>query len=209
MDRAGRFLWFPWLRAIVRYQRRSVASHIAYWEGLHDGYTRLTPPAVHRRVIVQLCDEYWLVLDDLRSTGRHHYRLHWLLSDHPYTWQSASNCLTLKTPAGTYFIQYGTLDTPGHASLVRADPASPRGWHAPSYGRQAPALSLALDVRSKTTRFWTLFSPVHCEVNIEPPVLNVIGPEWRTQLRLSHAPRQPLVTTINLQGLVVDQLTLP
>ncbi len=208
MDRAGRFLWLPWLRATVRAHCRSQAGRLAYWEGIHDGYARLTPPATHRRAIVQLDDERWLVLDDLYSTGRHHYRLHWLLLDYPYTWDTASGRLTLETTAGTYTVQCGTLEPQGHFSLVRADPASPRGWHAPSYGRQAPALSLALEVCRETTRFWTLFSPVPCKVYIEPTMLNITAPDWYAQLRLNHDARQPLVSTVSLQGSITDKLTI-
>jgi uncharacterized heparinase superfamily protein len=38
--------------------------------GEHDGYTRLSPPVVHRRTIVSVEDFLWVVLDELLGSGR-------------------------------------------------------------------------------------------------------------------------------------------
>src|SRR6185295_1535155 len=74
MDRAGKFLWLPWLRGRVRCVERSVEGHLAYFEGEHDGYRRLKSPVTHRRAILRLPEGSWLVLDRLTSEGDHGYR---------------------------------------------------------------------------------------------------------------------------------------
>ncbi len=79
MKRAGRFLWLPWAQGWVRQQARSAGGALAYWEGEHDGYCRLKAPVVHRRSVVRLGSDHWLVVDALSSTSVHRYRLHWLL----------------------------------------------------------------------------------------------------------------------------------
>jgi hypothetical protein len=97
MERAGRFLWLPWARGQVRCRGRSPDERLAYWEGEQDGYLRLSPPARHRRAVLRLRDEGWLVLDNLNSPGVHAYRVHWLLPDLPYSWEPAAGHLTLDT----------------------------------------------------------------------------------------------------------------
>jgi uncharacterized heparinase superfamily protein len=45
-------------------------------DGAHDGYTRLAQPVVHRRQILFVKPDYWLVFDQLTGPGRH--ELEWL-----------------------------------------------------------------------------------------------------------------------------------
>jgi hypothetical protein len=45
--------------------------------GEHDGYTRLAQPITHRRQIVFVKPEYWIVLDQLLGAGEHHFDVLW------------------------------------------------------------------------------------------------------------------------------------
>src|SRR5439155_15234896 len=47
-----------------------------YFEGTQDGYARLTPPAVHRRAVLFLRGDYWIVRDRIRTEGDHDVELH-------------------------------------------------------------------------------------------------------------------------------------
>src|SRR5439155_22299784 len=67
MEQAGPFLWLPWITGHVRSYARSAAGQLAYWEGEHNGYSRLRAPVTYVRGILQLGPESWLVLDQLTS----------------------------------------------------------------------------------------------------------------------------------------------
>jgi Heparinase II/III-like protein/Heparinase II/III N-terminus len=47
-----------------------------YFEGEHDGYTRLSPPALHRRAVLFLRGDYWVVRDRILTAGDHDVELH-------------------------------------------------------------------------------------------------------------------------------------
>ena len=207
MERAGRFLWLPWARATARCQLRSAAGALAYWEGEHDGYSRLKDPVSHRRAVVQLGAEHWLVLDSLTSAAAHRYRLHWLLADAPWQWDEAAGRLALDTPQGAYGISLGT--TAGAAasySLARAQSHSPRGWQAPYYGVRIPALSLEMTATDAGVQMWTVFGPGTVEVIAQDTDLLVHGEAWQARLALGATPAAPLVSAIALSGPVHDTL---
>lgn len=54
------------------------AERVDFVDGEHDGYQRLAQPIRHRRQILFVKPDYWLVLDQLTGHGRHRYdwRLH-------------------------------------------------------------------------------------------------------------------------------------
>ena len=171
MEQAGRFLWLPWARGteIGRWTHPSAA--LAYWEGQHDGYRRLQSPTDHRRGIARLGEEQWLVLDFLTSSGEHQYGLHWLFADVPYESDDRLSRLTLKTEAGDYQVQVGSIAGALQTSLIRADEQSTRGWQSPYYSEKQPALSLQSIQQAKTACFWTLFRSRASECNFPRPVV--------------------------------------
>lgn len=46
-----------------------------FFEGVHDGYERLSAPALHTRSILALKTDYWIMRDLVETSGRHDYRL--------------------------------------------------------------------------------------------------------------------------------------
>jgi hypothetical protein len=165
MERAGRFLWLPWARGSVKRNVRSQGGKLAYFEGRHDGYERLSAPVTHRRAILQLGNEHWLVVDHLESEAEHAHRLHWLLCDVPNEWDESTGTIRLRTMAGEYQVQAKTLTGAASSSLVRAVRDSARGWRARFYGDRESALSLALEQRARHTRFCSFFGPTPTQVS--------------------------------------------
>jgi hypothetical protein len=47
-----------------------------YFEGVHDGYARLAQPATHRRSVLFLKGEYWVIRDRIESGGFHRVSAH-------------------------------------------------------------------------------------------------------------------------------------
>lgn len=213
MDKVGRFLWLPWAQATARYDETSRLGFFAYWEGEHNGYERLEYPATHRRGILRLGDDHWLVLDEVRSEGQHDVRLHWLLADVPYRIEeapvAARACLmlTMLTRSGDYSVTIGSLGEFGHISQIRADGESTRGWRSAYYLERKPALSLTCEVRASTARFWTLFGPVGSlpVVDDNELLLSIDPAEVRVGFGMTSG---PLVRSAVGSGTVADTLEI-
>jgi hypothetical protein len=47
-----------------------------YFAGSHDGYARLAPPVVHARSVLFLRGDYWIVRDQVQTSGAHRCTLH-------------------------------------------------------------------------------------------------------------------------------------
>jgi asparagine synthase (glutamine-hydrolysing) len=157
MDRAGRFLWLPWIRSRRLHYR--VSPWLAYWEGEHEGYLRLRDPVRHRRAVMRWGEDHWAVIDELDGQVAHEYRLHWLLDDFPFRPTDPQGAVALQTPVGSYCVSMVAEAERSEFSLVRADPTTPRGWRAAGYRQRRPALSLALTAQAPRVVFWTLFGP--------------------------------------------------
>ena len=63
---------FSW-RTIAKSNCRDWISRTRFdfVEGSHDGYSRLSPPAMHSRSILFLKGDYWIVCDQVKSDGSH------------------------------------------------------------------------------------------------------------------------------------------
>ena len=152
LEKVGRFLYLPW------------PAGRAGWNGptnefvaTHNGWARLG--LNHERRLGQTVADRVVVTDRVRGAGRHRGRLHWLLADLPYRFEPLVNRLILHTPAGDYAVTWSV--PAGKATLVRADPATARGWWSPYYAYAAPALSLAVDFEfADAVEITTTFAPV-------------------------------------------------
>ncbi|HNC09513.1 MAG TPA: alginate lyase family protein, partial [Anaerolineales bacterium] len=151
MTLVSRFTWTNWAKGKVLKQSENL------WQGEHDGYK----PVRHKRTVMALEGDRWLVIDDLEANESHHYSLHWLLADYGIQKLASGNALLLKTSDSKLFdsikVQTGSINGEAKFSIVRADPNSTRGWRSRYYGHKEPAISLLLEVDQPTVRFWTFF----------------------------------------------------
>ena len=208
MERASPFLWLPWLSGDVIANTSLDDGVTQYWEGQHDGYERLEDPVSHRRAVVRLGGEHWIVLDYLEGQRAHDYRLQWLLADLPYTAgddEDGSHSIELSTPHGPYSVGMGSSQPGGPISLVRADPKSPRGWRSPYYMAMEPALSIVQERHVASVWFWTVFSPGNVEIEQAGSRITCDGEQWSATLH--HGSGSHLVSSITFEagGQVYDQ----
>lgn len=214
MERAGRFVWLPWIQGRMRCYGRSPDGYLCYWEGEHDGYARLPSPVRYRRAIAGLGDGWWFVVDHLTSRNLHQYRLHWLFPDAPYSWEPDSGRLQLDLPPGAFHAQVGILaagSTTAIRSLVRADEGTPRGWHAPCYFMRLPALSLAVEAQAQCLIYWTLFGPAGGRVSADPAYVLVETDQGLATLAWTTEQEGPLFSVVILArpGERTSRLELP
>ena len=148
----GRFLFLPWPRGAAGWSEADKG-----FTATHDGWRKLGIEHV-RRVSSPDANRF-VVEDKVTGEGRHTARLHWLLADFPYQFDSAKKRVVLETPAGPFAIRWDTAEAT--ATLLRADPNSARGWWSPYYYHASPALSLAIEFSfTGQTRFETRFGPL-------------------------------------------------
>lgn len=145
MTMVSRFTWTNWSRGKV------LQHHENLWQGEHDGYK----PVTHKRTVMALEDDRWLVIDDLVASESHHYALHWLLSDFPYEQRDSLVLLTLNGMKCK--VQAGMINGNGGFSVVHADPNSTRGWRSRYYGHKEPAISVMLEADQPQVTFWSFF----------------------------------------------------
>ena len=145
MTMVSRFTWTNWSKGKVLKHEKNL------WQGEHNSYK----PVFHKRTVLSLEGDRWLVLDHLRENKPHHYALHWLLGDFPFEQNDGSVLLSVN--GMNCKVQVGLLDGDGRMSLVRADPSSTHGWRSRYYGHKEPAISLMLETDQPQAIFWTFF----------------------------------------------------
>jgi asparagine synthase (glutamine-hydrolysing) len=149
MKMLTRFTWTNWSHGKVLRHAEN------FWQGEHDGYNRLADPVTHKRTVLSLGEDRWLVVDHLSAEKQHQYSLHWLLNDFPFEQQA--NSLLLSVDSWKCKTHFGILHGNGNFSLVRADPKSTRGWRSRYYGEREPAISAMLETEHASATFWSFF----------------------------------------------------
>jgi hypothetical protein len=115
-------------------------------EGEHFGYRRHPGRCVHRRAVLMLKDDVWVVIDRIDGEGDHAVRLQWLCGEFPFVADEANGGITLQTPKGPFTVR--VFDEQGHG--VRATAAAgaeepPRGWLSRHYGEKVAVPSLVVE----------------------------------------------------------------
>ena len=145
MTMVSRFTWTNWSKGKVLKHDNNL------WQGEHDGYE----PVTHKRTVIALDDDRWLVIDNLVANESRNYKLHWLLADFPF--EQKENSVLLSLDEMKYKVQVGMTEGNSKFSLPRADPNSTRGWRSRYYGHKEPAVSVTLEATQPQVAFWSFF----------------------------------------------------
>lgn len=160
MTLVSRFTWTNWAKGKVIKHSENL------WQGEHDGYK----PVRHKRTVMALEGDRWLVIDDLEANEPHLYTLHWLLKDGEYGVQELAPAyqVLIKYPTSKLVdsikIQTGLMNGEGNFSILHADSNSTYGWRSRYYGHKEPAISLLLETNQPNARFYTFFGFENDEV---------------------------------------------
>jgi hypothetical protein len=179
MKMVSRFTWTDWAQGKVLQQSEK------FWQGQHDGYAHLPDPVTHKRTVLVLDDDRWLVLDHLTGKELHHYALHWLLCDGKFGMQELAPAHGLlldpfdsNLPDSRVLIQMGSLAGSARFSVIRADPKSTRGWRSKYYGQKEPAISTMLETDQSQAVFWTFFGFENDAVEVKDTMLIITTKDW-------------------------------
>ncbi len=183
MKMVSRFTWVDWAQGkVIQQDEKS-------WQGKHDGYTHLPDPVTHKRTVLMLDDDRWLVVDHLNGKQSHHYALHWLFCDGEFGVQQLAaahkvllNYSDSELSESRVNIQMGLVEGSGNFSAVRADPQSTRGWRSKYYGQKEPAISTMLETDQPQTVFWTFFGFAEDVVEAKGNTLHITTEHWRREI---------------------------
>jgi asparagine synthase (glutamine-hydrolysing) len=119
----------------------------ALCEGEHYGYQRHTGHCVHRRSVLYLKDDLWIVVDRMEGSGTHRVRLHWLGGDFPYRrGLDGQTSLQLETSDGLFHVGvFNAAGRPLSGEIVAGQDDPPRGWLSRYYGEKIPVPSLVVE----------------------------------------------------------------
>ena len=163
--------------------------------GEHEGYKRHPGHVVHRRSVLMVEADCWVVVDTLLGNGDHDARLHWLAGD--FAFETSNMGLTLRTPAGPFTL--ATFDEKGHpleVEVFRGQDDPPRGWLSRYYGEKVPVPSLVVRRRSALPMvFVTVLSGGGATVAVQ-------GDRWSVEANervLTFGVRQGLFTDVHVR----------
>ena len=170
MTMLSRFTWTNWSKGKVLKHENDI------WQGEHDGYK----PVSHKRTVMSLEGDRWLVIDNLMANESHHYTLQWLLKDFGIQKLASGYGLLLeltetdsKLSDSKILVQMGMTEGNGNFSIVRADANSTRGWQSRYYGHKEPAISVMLEANQPQATFWSFFGFEDDIVEIEGNVVRI------------------------------------
>ena len=152
----------------------------------HDGYVTLARPVVHRRRVLFIKPDCWILIDDLQGHALHQADLTFQFAPvdvtlGPHPWARA------QTPGGAMLWVRPFAAVSLAAAVKRGDTTPIRGWVSPDYGQRRPAPAL---VYSGTAPLpWRIFTVLLANRQVEgpAPLVHPIHDEQGEPIGLSFA----------------------
>jgi hypothetical protein len=134
----GRLKWSH--APAVRLEHSMISTAFDCVEASHNGYLRLAQPVVHRRVVVFLKPDYWIIRDELWGEGEHQIdRYFHFAAGVEMTCERAGIDIHARSPLGKNLAVI-PVETEGIAVESKRGGSEPEdGWLAMSYGRKTQA----------------------------------------------------------------------
>ena len=198
MHHFRKFKCLYWTRAkLLRFEDN---PDWALCEGEHYGYQRHPGRCVHRRSVLFLKDDLWVVVDRIEGSGTHHVRLHWLGGDFPYrTGFDERTSLQLETSDGPFYLAvFNAAGKPLSRDIVTGESDPPRGWLSRYYGEKVPVPSLSAEVSERLPLIMVSILGAHV------PSLSVTGSTWSVT-----AGDRVVEFELNADGIIQPRLSTP
>lgn len=192
VELVSRYLWLPWPQSRrTAFEPPGPTRDYGRFEGAHRGYARLPGACVHRRAIVALPADVWMIIDDVLGAGAHAATLRWHLPDLPHQFDAVAGRLTISAPEGDVFVAVRASVADATTELVRSRAEGQRvqALCAPYYSELQPALCLEVAARGALPARFTTLVMLGTEhpFEITPDAVEVALPErdWRIALHPS------------------------
>lgn len=135
---------FAWKKkGNARVLKQIARTEIEYVDGEHDGYTGLQEQVVHRRRVVYIRPNYWIVLDELSGRGEHEYELLYHFAPGAKLMifgeegRGEVDCRARIGDTGLQMFLYGSGPLQAEAICGQTDPI--QGWSSHRYGERRPS----------------------------------------------------------------------
>ena len=112
-----------------------------YFCGGHDGYRRLKDPVLHRRRVLHLKGEFWMVLDQI--TGRGQHRADSFIHIHPEATVDLKTSGMLRASRDGSTLTVWAFDY-DHLDFCSGQIHPPQGWYSPEFGIKRPRQTFCL-----------------------------------------------------------------
>jgi asparagine synthase (glutamine-hydrolysing) len=163
-------------------------------EGEHYGYQRYPGGCVHRRSVLFVKDDLWIVVDRLEGSGPHRVRLHWLGGDFPYRpGLDGQIALQLQTPNGPFHVGlFNATGRPLQGDVVAGQDEPPRGWLSRYYAEKVPVPSLAVELSDRLPlTLVSLLGPHVPAVSVADSAWSVMAGDQTIEFELTATGIQP------------------
>jgi heparinase II/III-like protein len=142
---AGTFGWQTKLHSRVT-QHLEWAT-VEYIEAEHDGYQSAATGVIHRRRLLHVDSQYWVVVDDFSGAGRHTFDFAYHFAPGVAVHQLAGGAGKPEAELVASAKQAGLLvglyaDRPLETELLQGQVAPIGGWASPGYGAREPSSTL-------------------------------------------------------------------
>jgi hypothetical protein len=145
---------FSWKRkAKTRVLKNISLPEFEYVDGEHDGYAALPKDIGHRRRVIYIRPNYWIVLDDLRGRGEHNFDFLYhfatdvelfIFGDEP---KGDVECRARIEDTGLQMFMYASAPLRADAICGQVGPI--QGWASRRYGERHPSPVLRASMRGR------------------------------------------------------------
>jgi hypothetical protein len=142
-------------------------------DGSHNGYERLTAPVIHRRQILFVKPEYWVVVDLLQGVGQHCFDLYFHLAPQAIPeLDPLSKVVRAVCPTQSGLIIAPLTANDWQAEIITGATAPIQGWVSFYSGEKQAAPTLRYrQIRTAPTQFCTVLYPYQAGRNVAVSVL--------------------------------------
>ena len=179
----GPFRWSRRPRATLREWLSTSSFDLVDAE--HNAYVHLDSPIVHRRRVLFVKPDFWVLVDDITGSGRHEVDLSFQFAPLPAA-LTAPGCCRVETGGGSVLWLLPCAGVPLSTSIKSGGLQPMRGWISKRYGHKQPAPALLCSAAgSLPLRIITVLFPAADRLSPAPAVEPVIARDTIAGVRVS------------------------
>jgi hypothetical protein len=177
-------------------------ERLDYFDAEHDGYRRLAQSVSHRRRVLFVKPDCWLIIDDFEGSGIHRCELFFQFAAGNVQLEGPRHAIS-RRPWGN--LDIWQLTEPDEADIVSGREPELRGWVSLGYGERHPAPSLRFCKKAELpVRFQTVLiahaADERVSVSGEGEAVRIRGDRMNYRIRVPEA-------VTSLENIVIEKTT--
>ncbi|MDB4691618.1 heparinase II/III family protein [Verrucomicrobia bacterium] len=161
-ERITRFLLLPWpkVKNVNRWNSKDNSYH--YWEGEHDGYHRLSNLVTHRRCLIGLPDDVWVIVDRVYPGKDKTWEINWNFPDVGIKTNKISDSILefkMSAISGKFSALIISNDPKLKTCFYHGDKESVRGWESCYYRKRKKIQQLNVMPSNSNAYVVSVFGP--------------------------------------------------